>query len=147
MKKTHWKLIGVLILTLGVVSTLQGNEPPTAPVKTFTQGAWVSNPSQVSLPQLRVDVAGSERKVILTLLKPTKEKPASVGIAFIDALGNRTLVELKTLEPNRFPMRYEGGLPKAESFVGFEISFPFKSKSKKVIHSRDLESIAVKTGN
>ncbi len=103
-----------------------------------TVGTWQSK----GVPEVRVEVLSVEksadRTVELSLIKPSDSAPQSIGITFLNTDGSRRLIELKAMDPAQTPVRYQGSLSKAESFVGFEIKIPFKSQKAKLLRSKQM---------
>ncbi len=102
-------------------------------------GTVVSAAGQQMEVSIVSSMASSETKVHVYVLKRNKTFPGAIGISLLDSKGNKTLLELKTIDPNQHPLLYSNSLTGgSQSYVGFELKVPFKKEKPLVIHSTDL---------
>lgn len=101
---------------------------------------WVSRDANKG-PNARLEFNAPEKKVYVTLLKGTKTTPRSVGVTFTNSAGKKTMIELKALDPLSFPVRYQGNMNQAESFVGFEIKIPLPSRKPLILKSHQMVEV------
>lgn len=109
-------------------------------------GTWVSDKApkvKVKLEPAHQGVKQSlNQGVHVSMNKGGEQNPPSIGITFVDANGKKTYVELKAVDPFKFPTQYETSSAtvnsRAQSFIGFELKIPFGSEKSTVLKSEDL---------
>ncbi len=89
--------------------------------------------------KMEVAIDSAQNKVHVYVLKRSKTFPGAIGISLLDSQGNKTLLELKTIDPEKNPLQYSTSLTGGnQSYVGFELKIPFKKEKPLVIESADL---------
>lgn len=89
--------------------------------------------------KVEVSIDQSKKKVHVYVIQKTKEFPGSIGIALRNDKGQETVLELKTIDPDRNPLHYSTSLVGGnQSFVGFEIKIPFGRQPPLIFRSHSL---------
>ena len=123
-------ITGILFCTMSALCA----EPSS---KTLSDGKWKA--SEVSgLSNVQLEIDSPQKKVRIELNPGNQTTPKSIGVVFTNPKGQHTTVELKTMDATQMPIRYEGNLSNASSFVGFEIKIPFPKKKPIAIDSRNM---------
>ena len=128
----------IVLCGLFLASFALATEPHSVP---YTDGTWVHQNQVPDLPHLKFEVDSTQRRVSLTFLKGNEIVPPSIEVTFTDPQGNKTQVQLKTVDPTRLPIFYSGSLAKTPSFIGFEIRIPSRKKNSAVIRSHQMNKI------